>query len=297
METGDNTTNDWLAQQFEQHRPHLRRIAYRMLGSLNDTDDAVQEAWLRLSRAETASVDNLGGWLTTVVGRVCLDMLRSRNSSREDYVGSWLPEPIVTIDHSPTPEEEALIADSVGLALLVVLETLNPSERLAFVLHDMFAVSFDEIAAIIGKSPAGARQLASRARRRIRGAPLSEDVDIELQRELIDAFVAASRAGDFDALVKVLDRDVVFRADAGRDSARARGPIHGAAAVARRVLQEGRPFAGLARRALVNGSAGLVVGKPGKPIAVVSFTITHDLITAIDLITDQSKLRRLADLG
>jgi RNA polymerase sigma factor (sigma-70 family) len=297
METGDNTTNDWLAHQFEQHRPHLRRIAYRMLGSLNDTDDAVQEAWLRLSRAETASVDNLGGWLTTVVGRVCLDMLRSRNSSREDYVGSWLPEPIVTIDHSPTPEEEALIADSVGLALLVVLETLNPSERLAFVLHDMFAVSFDEIAAIIGKSPAGARQLASRARRRIRGAPLSEDVDIELQRELIDAFVTASRAGDFDALVKVLDRDVVFRADAGRGSARARGPIHGAEAVARRVLQEGRPFAGLARRALVNGSAGLVVGKPGKPIAVVSFTITHDLITAIDLITDQSKLRRLADLA
>jgi RNA polymerase sigma factor (sigma-70 family) len=297
METGDNTTNDWLAQQFEQHRPHLRRIAYRMLGSLNDTDDAVQEAWLRLSRAETAAVDNLGGWLTTVVGRVCLDMLRSRNSSREDYVGSWLPEPIVTIDQSATPEEEALIADSVGLALLVVLETLNPSERLAFVLHDMFAVSFDEIAAIIGKSPAGARQLASRARRRIRGAPLSEDVDIELQRELIDAFVTASRAGDFDALVKVLDRDVVFRADAGRDSARARGPIHGADAVARRVLQEGRPFAGLARRALVNGNAGLVVGKPGKPIAVVSFTITHDLITAIDLITDQSKLRRLADLG
>jgi RNA polymerase sigma factor (sigma-70 family) len=296
METGDNTTNDWLAQQFEQHRPHLRRIAYRMLGSLNDTDDAVQEAWLRLSRAETA-VDNLGGWLTTVVGRVCLDMLRSRNSSREDYVGSWLPEPIVTIDHSATPEEEALIADSVGLALLVVLETLSPSERLAFVLHDMFAVPFDEIAAIIGKSPAGARQLASRARRRMRGAPLSEDVDIELKRELIDAFVAASRAGDFDALVKVLDRDVVFRADAGRDSARARGPIHGAEAVARRVLQEGRPFAGLARRALVNGSAGLVIGKPGRPIAVVSFTITHDLITAIDLITDHSKLRRLADLG
>jgi RNA polymerase sigma factor (sigma-70 family) len=297
METGDNTTTDWLAQQFEQHRPHLRRIAYRMLGSLNDTDDAVQEAWLRLSRAETAAVDNLGGWLTTVVGRVCLDMLRRRNSSREDYVGSWLPEPIVTIDQSATPEEEALIADSVGLALLVVLETLNPSERLAFVLHDMFAVSFDEIAAIIGKSPAGARQLASRARRRIRGAPLSEDVDIELQRELIDAFIAASRAGDFDALVKVLDREVVFRADAGRDSARARGPIQGAEAVAQRVLQEGRPFAGLARRALVNGSAGLVVGKPGKPIAVVSFTITHELITAIDLITDQSKLRRLADLG
>src|SRR6266576_2925045 len=298
MDEQDNRSADeWLAEQFEQHRTHMRRIAYRMLGSLSDTDDAVQEAWLRLSRADVAAVGNLGGWLTTVVGRVCLDMLRARNSRREDYVGSWLPEPIVTIDDPATPEDEALIADSVGLALLVVLETLTPSERIAFVLHDMFSVSFDEIAAIICKSPSAARQLASRARRRIRGAPLSEDVDIELQRELIDAFVTASRAGDFDALVKVLDRDVVFRADAGRDSARARGPIQGAEAVARRVLQEGRPFAGLSRRALVNGSAGLVVGRPGKPIAVVSFTIVHDRIAAIDLITDPEKLRRLAEIG
>src|SRR3954453_15355478 len=293
----DRIANEWLAGQFEQHRTHLRRIAYRMLGSLSDTDDAVQEAWLRLSRTEVAAVDNLGGWLTTVVGRVCLDMLRARNSRREDYVGSWLPEPIVTVDDSASPEEEALIADSVGLALLVVLETLTPSERLAFVLHDMFAVSFDEIAAIIGKSPAAARQLASRGRRRIRGAPLSDDVDIALQRELIDAFLAASRAGDFDALVAVLDRDVVFRADAGRESARARGPIEGAEAVAGRVLEEGRPFAGLARPALVNGGAGLVVGRPGKAIAVVSFTIARDRIAAINLITDQTKLRRLAEIG
>jgi RNA polymerase sigma factor (sigma-70 family) len=293
----DRTTNDWLAQQFEEHRPHLKRIAYRMLGSLSDTDDAVQEAWLRLARAESAAVDNLASWLTTVVGRVCLDMLRARASRREDYVGSWLPEPIVTIDDSPTPEEEALIADSVGLALLVVLETLTPAERLAFVLHDMFAVPFDEIAPIICKSPATARQLASRARRRIRGAPLSDDIDISVQRELIDAFLTASRAGDFEALVAVLDRDVIFRADAGQASARARGPIQGAEAVAQRILQQGRPFAGLARPALVNGSAGLVVGRPGKPIAVVSFTIAHDRIGAIDLITDPGKLRHLAEVG
>jgi RNA polymerase sigma factor (sigma-70 family) len=297
MDIDDRQANDWLAQQFEQHRPHLRQIAYRMLGSLSDTDDAVQEAWLRLARAETSAVDNLGGWLTTVVGRVCLDMLRTRNSRREDYVGSWLPEPIVSIDDSATPEEEALIADSVGLALLVVLETLTPSERLAFVLHDMFAVPFDEIATIIGKSPAATRQLASRARRRIRGVPVGDEVDIALQRELIDAFLAASRAGDFDALVNVLDRNVVFRADAGLDSARARGPIQGAEAVAERILQQGRPFAGLARHALVNGNAGLVVGKPGTPIAVVSFTISHERIAAIDLITDDDKLRRLAEVG
>src|SRR2546423_3247902 len=167
--------NDWLAAQFEQHRPHMRKIAYRMLGSVSDSDDAVQEAWLRLSRVESAAIDNLGGWLTTVVGRVCLDMLRARNSRREDYIGSWLPEPIVTIAEAATPEDEALIADSVGLALLVVLETLTPSERLAFVLHDMFAVPFDEIAAIIGRNPATTRQLASRARRRVQGAPLNED--------------------------------------------------------------------------------------------------------------------------
>jgi RNA polymerase sigma factor (sigma-70 family) len=282
---------DWLARQFEEHRPHLQKVAYRMLGSLSDSEDAVQEAWLRISRADSATIDNLAGWLTTVVGRICLDMLRSRSARREDYVGSWLPEPIVTIDDSTSPEDEALLADSVGLALLVVLETLSPSERLAFVLHDMFAVPFDDIAAIIGRSPTAARQLASRARRRVRGTPLHNDVNIAEQRELVAAFLAASRAGDFDALVAVLDRDVVFRSDPGPESDSARPPVHGAKAVAERVLDRGRPFAGLARPAIVNGSAGLVVGRAGRPFAVVSFTIVDKRIAAINLITDHRKLR------
>jgi RNA polymerase sigma-70 factor (ECF subfamily) len=284
---------DWLAEQFEEHRSHLRTVAYRMLGSLGETDDAVQEAWLRLSRTDSEAVENLGGWLTTVVARVCLDMLRTRRSRREDYVGSWLPEPIVSIDDSATPEDEALIADSVGLALLVVLETLSPSERLAFVLHDMFAVPFDEIATIIGSSPAATRQLASRARRRVRGVPLSEDADLSQQRELVSAFLAASRAGDFDGLIAVLDPDVVFRADTGLGSRRARPPVEGAEAVALRVLEQGTPLAALARPAVVNGGAGLVVGVPGRPIAVVSFTIAAGRIAAIDLITDRLKLTRV----
>jgi RNA polymerase sigma-70 factor, ECF subfamily len=284
---------DWLAARFEQHRPHLRRIAYRMLGSLSDTDDALQEAWIRMSRADTTRVDNLGGWLTTVVGRVCLDMLRSRHARREDYVGSWLPEPIVTIDDSASPEDEALIADSVGLALLVVLETLTPRERLAFVLHDMFAVPFDEVATILGGTPEAARQLATRARRRVRSATVDEDADLREQREVVDAFLAASRSGDFDALVAVLDRDVVFRADVGSRRRRARPPVEGAEAVARRVLQQGTPLAHLARPALVNGAAGLVVGKPNRPIAIVGFTIANGRIAAIDLITAPEKLRRL----
>jgi RNA polymerase sigma-70 factor (ECF subfamily) len=284
---------DWLAEQFEEHRSHLRTVAYRMLGSLGETDDAVQEAWLRLSRTDSEAVENLGGWLTTVVARVCLDMLRTRRSRREDYVGSWLPEPIVSIDDSATPEDEALIADSVGLALLVVLETLSPSERLAFVLHDMFAVPFDEIATIIGSSPAATRQLASRARRRVRGVPLNEDADLSQQRELVSAFLAASRAGDFDGLIAVLDPDVVFRADTGLGSRRARPPVEGAEAVALRVLEQGTPLAALARPAVVNGGAGLVVGVPGRPIAVVSFTIAAGRIAAIDLITDRLKLTRV----
>jgi RNA polymerase sigma-70 factor, ECF subfamily len=286
------TENDWLAEQFEEHRARLRTVAYRMLGSVSDSDDAVQEAWLRLSRTGGDRVENLGGWLTTVVGRVCLDMLRTRTSRREDYVGSWLPEPVVMIDDTASPEDEALIADSVGLALLVVLETLTPSERLAFVLHDMFAVPFDEIAAIVDRSPAAVRQLASRARRRVRGAPLNADATVSEQRELVDAFLAASRAGDFAGLIRVLDPEVVFRADTGSD-ARARAPIEGAEAVAARVLEVGRPLAGLATPALVNGGAGLVVGKPGRPIAVASFTIAAGRIIAIDLITDRAKLKRL----
>jgi RNA polymerase sigma-70 factor (ECF subfamily) len=287
------TEHEWLAQEFEEYRPHLRTVAYRMLGSVSESDDAVQEAWLRLSRADRARVDNLGGWLTTVVGRVCLDMLRSRRARREEYVGSWLPEPVVTVDGPASPEDEALIADSVGLALLVVLETLTPPERLAFVLHDMFAVPFDEIGTIVGRSPDAARQLASRARRRVRGAALNEDVSVAEQRELVDAFLAASRSGDFEALVAVLDPDVVFRADTGPGSRLARRPVTGAAPVARRVLERGRPLAGLARPALVNGGAGLVVGRPGRPIAVVSFTVAGGRIVAIDLITDREKLARL----
>ena len=292
--SGAGRHNRWLAEQFEQFRPQLSKVAYRMLGSLTDSEDAVQEAWIRVSRADSSAVENLGGWLTTIVGRVCLDMLRSRNSRHEDYVGSWLPEPIVTIDDGASPEDEALIADSVGLALLVVLETLTPSERLAFVLHDMFAVPFEEIAEIIGRTPAAARQLASRGRRRVRGAPINEDVDLSEQRELVAAFLAASRAGDFDALIAVLDQDVIFRADAGPASSRARPPVEGAEAVARRVLEAGRPFAPLALPALVNGGAGLLVGEPESPRAVVSFTISDGRIVAIDLITNPEKLRHIS---
>jgi RNA polymerase sigma-70 factor, ECF subfamily len=283
----------WRAEQFELHRAHLRAVAYRMLGSVSEADDALQEAWLRLNRSDTDAVANLGGWLTTVVGRVCLDMLRSRRSRREDYVGSWLPEPIVSLDNETDPEHEAILADSVGLALLVVLETLTPAERLAFVLHDMFAVTYEEIAPIVGRTPEAARQLASRGRRRVQGAAPNPDTDRTHQRKIVDAFLAASRAGDFDALLAVLDPDVVFRADAGRVSPLARPPITGDAAVAAQVLSRGSRFASQARPALVNGTAGLVVGPRRKPFAVVGFTIAHGRIVAIDLIADPDKLRGL----
>src|SRR5438094_1495282 len=202
---------EWQLEQFERQRPHLQAVAYRMLGSVSEAEDALQEAWLRLSRADTDDVTNLAGWLTTVVGRVCLDMLRSRRSRREDYVGSWLPEPIVSLDDETDPEQEAILADSVGLALLVILETLTPAERLAFVLHDMFAVPFEEIAPIVGRTPSAARQLASRARRRVQGSP-PPDADFGRQKEIVDAFLKASREGDFEGLLAVLDPDVVFRA-------------------------------------------------------------------------------------
>src|SRR5260370_2173605 len=247
---------NWQVEEFEQPRPQLEAVAYRMLGSVSEAEDALQEAWLRLSRSDTGAVDNLGAWLTTVVGRVCLDMLRTRRTRREDYIGTWLPEPIVIVDDAPNPEEEAVIADSVSLALFVVLETLTPPERLAFVLHDMFSVPFDEIAAIIDRSPEAARQLASRGRRRVRGASAVPDADLARQREVVNAFLAASRAGDFDALVAVLDPDVVFRVDAGADSPLARGPITGAPEVAAQVLARGSRFAPHARPALVNGTAG-----------------------------------------
>src|ERR671928_1249294 len=218
---------DVLARRFEEERPQLRRIAYRMLGTLDDADDAVQEAWLRLNRTDDASVDNLGAWLTTVVSRVCLDMLRARRARPEEFVGSWMPEPIVSIDDRPSPEDEALIADGVGLALYIVLETLSPAERLAFVLHDMFAMPFDEVAAIVGRSPEATRQLASRARRRVRGARPEPDVELMEQQRVVDAFFAAARDGDFDALLELLDPEVILRVDAGPGGALARPPIVG----------------------------------------------------------------------
>jgi RNA polymerase sigma factor (sigma-70 family) len=285
--------DSWQTEQFERHRPHLQAVAYRMLGSVGEAEDAVQEAWLRLQRSDTDAVANVGGWLTTVVGRVCLDMLRARRSRREDYVGSWLPEPIVSIEPDRDPEQQALLADSVGLALLVVLETLNPAERLAFVLHDMFDVPFDELAQIVGRTPTATRQLASRARRRVRGLAPAADPDIAKQREVVDAFLAAARAGDFDALVAVLDPDVVFRLDTGGAAPRARTPITGAPDVARQILQAGRPFAPFSRPAVVNGSAGAVVVRDGKPFAVVGFTIAAGRIVELDLVADPDKLRRL----
>src|ERR671931_1144927 len=288
------TERDPLAEEFERHRARLRAVAYRMLGSISDADDAVQEAWLRLSRSDSESIANLPGWLTAAVARASMDMLRARRARHEHYAGTWLPEPVVTVEDGETnPEYQALLADSVGLALLVVLDSLAPAERLAFVLHDMFAVPFNEIAPIVGTTPGAARQLASRARRRIRGAAPTEDADLAQQRELVDAFLAASREGDFHALVTILDPDVVFRIDAGGRGPRAREPVTGAEAVARQVLARGRPFARFARPARVNGRAGVVVAPGGTPMAVVGFTTAHGRIVAVDLITDRDKLHRL----
>jgi RNA polymerase sigma-70 factor, ECF subfamily len=283
---------DVLAEQFEEQRPQLRRIAYRMLGTVEEADDAVQEAWIRLSRTDESAVENLGAWLTTVVSRVSLDMLRARRSRREEYVGSWMPEPIVSIDERPSPEDEALIADGVGLALYVVLETLAPAERLSFVLHDMFAMPFDEIAAIVGRSPEATRQLASRARRRVRGARPGPDVALAEQRRVVDAFFAAARDGDFDALLDVLDPEVTLRVDAGPGSPLARPPIVGREAV----IGETRRWAAmtpLSRPAIVNGAAGAVVGRPGRPFAVVGVTVTDGRISALDFVVDPAKLARI----
>ena len=281
---------DLLTQEFERHRAHLRGVAYRMLGSVSEAEDAVQESWLRLNRTDTEHIANLGGWLTTVVARVSLDMLRARRSRREDYLGSWLPEPIVSVETEEDPEQEALLADSVGLALLVVLETLTPPERLAFVLHDMFGMPFEEIAPIVDRTPDAARQLASRARRRVRGATPDLEPDVAQQRRVVDAFLAASRSGDFDALLAVLDPDVVFRIDGGGVPPRARPPVVGAEAVARQVLERGSRFARFARPAIVNGAAGLVIAPGATPIAVVGFTVSRERIIAIDLIADRNKL-------
>jgi RNA polymerase sigma-70 factor (ECF subfamily) len=290
---------DWLAERFEEHRPRLRAVGYRMLGSLSEADDAVQEAWLRLSRSGTRGVDNLGGWLTTVLARVCLDMLRSRAARREEPLGAHLPEPIVGRADDPDPEQEALLADSVGLALLVVLDTLAPVERLAFVLHDMFAVPFDQIAPLVGRSPAAARQLASRARRRVQDAAPVPDADLSRQRRVVDAFLAAARDGDLEALVAVLAPDVVARADTGPVPAGTPAVLHGARAVAEQALAYARGLARFAHPALVNGAAGLVVTAGARPFAVMGFTVTGGRIVAIDILTDPDRLRHvdLAALG
>src|SRR3954454_12784808 len=289
MSDGDRVT-----QEFERQRPRLRAVAYRMLGSLSEADDAVQESWLRLNRSGADEVTNLAGWLTTVVARVSLDMLRARRSRHEDYVGSWLPEPVVSLDEESDPEQQALLADSVGLALLVVLEALSPAERLAFVLHDMFAMPFEEIAPIVDRTPAAARQLASRARRVVQGRQPRPAADMSEQRRLVDAFLAAARAGDFDALVAVLDPDVVFNLDTGGVPPRAREPVVGADAVAEQVLRRGSRFASYAQHAIVNGGAGLVVELQGRPFAVLGFTTAGNRIVELDLILDPAKLERVS---
>ncbi|GAA3841768.1 RNA polymerase sigma factor SigJ [Streptomyces chiangmaiensis] len=284
-----------LADRFQAHRGHLRAVAYRMLGSLSEADDALQEAWLRLSRSDVSEVKNLAGWLTTVVGRICLDMLRSRTARREEPMAdTFVPDPVITPLERVDPEQEILLADSVGLALLVVLETLEPAERLAFVLHDMFAVPFDDIASIVGRTSAATRQLASRARRRVQSAEPAADPDLGRQREAVEAFLAASRAGDFDALVAVLDPDVVLRADSGPlvTGVAASKVARGAETVAKGALMF-RQYAQYARLALVNGSIGLVNAPEGRPLSVMGVTVVDGRITGIYILSDPARLERL----
>jgi len=294
MTTADNT---WLAAQFEAHRPHLRAVAYRMLGSLDEADDAVQDAWLRLNRSDAAAIENMGAWLTTVVARLALDMLRARNARREELMSEHFPDPIVTAAETPDavdPEEQVLLADSIGLAMLVVLESLSPAERLAFVLHDMFGLPFDEIAPIVDRSPTSTRQLASRARRRVRRVAPPSDTPRARQRELVEVFQAASRDGDFEALLRVLDPDVVIRAHVGTAASvfGQRREVRGADAVARQALAF-RALAPGARPATVNGTAGGVVFTDGRPFAVLGFTFANDRITEIDILAEPHRLARL----
>ena len=286
--------NEWLAARFEDHRAHLRAVAYRMLGSLTEADDAVQDTWLRLSRSGADGVENLGGWLTTIVARVCLNMLRSRTTRREEALGVHLPDPVISPQGMLQPDEEAVLADSVGLALLVVLDTLSPAERLAFVLHDLFQLPFEEIAPMVGRSPTAARQLASRARRRVKGADLpAPDPDLARQRDVVDAFFLAARGGDLDALVALLDPDVVLRADFGARRPAASRVVRGAAAVARQAVLGALPGADL-HPALVNGAAGAVVTVGGRPFAVLGFTVAEGRILEIDAIADPERVRRVA---
>jgi RNA polymerase sigma-70 factor (ECF subfamily) len=281
---------DWLADRFAEHRSRLRAVAYRMLGSLSDAEDALQEAWLRVCRADTSGVENMREWLTTVVARVCLNMLRSRRSRREEF-SVHVPDPVVSFDESIDPEHEALLADAVGLALLVVLDTLAPAERVAFVLHDMFGMPFDAIAALVDRSPATARQLASRARRRVQGSP-EPDADLGRQREVVEAFFAASRDGDFDALVAVLDPDIELRIDGGVLRREASLVLRGAQSVAAHTTTYSKLYPAVSP-ALVNGAAGAVVAPGGRAFSVMAFIVTNGKITAIDALVDPERLAQL----
>jgi len=284
---------EFLTARFEEHRPHLRAVSYRMLGSFSDADDAVQEAWVRLNRSDASAVENLGGWLTTVVARVCLNVLRSRETRREESLGVHVPDPVVSSAVGADPEQEALLVDSVGLALLVVLQTLSPAERLAFVLHDMFAVPFEEIAPIVDRTPTAARQLASRARRRVRGTAPEPDPDLSRQREVVDAFMAAARDGDLERLVATLHPDVVLRADTG--AAASSHVVRGGEAVAGQALLFSR-LAGPgteSRPALVNGAVGQVAFRDGELFSVLGFTVAAGRIVAIDILADAERLARL----
>jgi RNA polymerase sigma factor (sigma-70 family) len=281
---------DWLAERFQEHRPRLRAVAYRMLGSTSEADDAVQEAWIRLSRSNAGEIDNLEAWLVTVVGRVALNMLRSRRTRGEVSLDARLPDPIVDRADGIDPEHEALLADSVGLALLVVLETLTPAERLAFVLHDMFAVPFEKIAPIVERSPEATRQLASRARRRVRGAAPDPDADLTAQWEVVEAFLAAAREGNFEALVAVLDPDVVLRADGGLTGLSQH--LRGAETVAGQALLWSRADLTM-RRVLINGAAGIVAFLRGQPFSIGAVTVRNRKIVEIDFLTDPERLAQL----
>jgi len=286
------TDQEWLAERFERHRPHLRGVAYRMLGSISEADDAVQESWIRLSRTDTSDVENLRAWLTTVVGRVCLNLLRTRRSLREATFEVHVPDPIIGPEPGIDPEQEALLGDSIGLALLVVLESLSPGERVAFVLHDVFAIPFDDIAPIVGRSIPATRQLASRGRRRVHGAPVP-DRDLDAQWAVVDAFLAASRDGDFERLLAALDPEVTLRSDGGTARPGLVTLVHGAKAVATNAMAF-RAVAGNATRTLVNGTPGGVAWTPdGRPFAVISFTVAGSRIVEIDVLADPDRLARL----
>jgi RNA polymerase sigma-70 factor (ECF subfamily) len=291
---------NWLTERFEENRPRLRGVAYRMLGSLSEAEDAVQEAWLRLNRVDSATVENLGGWLTTVVSRVCLDMLRSRKSRREEPIGTQGSEPSVGRGEGADPEGEAVLADSVGVALLVVLDTLTPAERLAFVLHDLFAMPFDEIGSIVGRSPDAAKQLASRARRRVRGSPASSDAGRARQREVVEAFLRAARAGDIEGLLAVLDPDAVIRIDAAARIATAAPDAAGVPREIRGASTWVNQFVALSRGlrfvqpALIDGSVGLILAPGGKLSRALTFTVTNAMVTQVEVIGDPARLRSLA---